>query len=177
MRRVFAALPLPDEVRQALAERIEPLRLPGRLIPPPNWHVTLRFLGWVDETVYERFLYGLTPVEEMRRFRVTLGRLGAFPNPRRATVLWLGVDKGSETMEALNEVTETAAVDAGLDPEERPFSPHLTLSRIRPPEAVARVVETGIEIGWVCDRVVVYQSRPARGGVVYDPLETLRLRR
>ncbi|HSO50875.1 MAG TPA: 2'-5' RNA ligase family protein, partial [Acidimicrobiia bacterium] len=54
--RVFVAAPLPDEVRMALADRLLQVELPGKVVPPESWHITLRFLGNLDEVVYERFL-------------------------------------------------------------------------------------------------------------------------
>lgn len=172
--RVFAAVPLPPEVRMALAEKIITLAIPGRLAPPENWHLTLRFLGTIDQVTYERFLSALE-VADIEPFEIGLGGIGAFPNVRKASVVWVAVDDGRKRLATLNEIAEEAAQSAGVAVEERPFHPHLTLSRVRPPTDVRSLEGIPIELGWRSDRVVVYRSRTGRGGARYEPLETLRL--
>ena len=168
-------MPPTAEARLAVAQTTGGLPIPGRLSPPENWHLTLRYLGRVDEVTYERFLHGLGDVAEERPFRITLGGVGAFPNPRRATVVWAGLITGEEELAALAAISEEAAVAAGLEPEERPFRPHLTLSRVRPPADVTGLVGEPVPASWRADRVVVYRSVPTRGGTAYEPLETFRL--
>lgn len=179
LSRVFAAVPLPTEIRMALAERLSSIDIPGKVAPPENWHLTLRFLGQVDEVAYERFLGLLSSADLGQRFKVRFGGLGAFPKASRATVMWVGVEQGSSDLERLAGVCEDAAQGAGLPPEDRPFRPHLTLSRIRPPENVRSRIDTfeAIDIGWRCESVVVYQSRQGPAGTRYEPLETVPLTR
>lgn len=164
---------MPPEVRMALADALVPLAIPGRLSPPENWHLTLRFLGTVDQVTYERFLSAFD-VENCEPFKVRLGGIGAYPNERRATVVWVGVDEGVAGLAALNEIAEKAAQQAGLPAEERPFHPHLTLSRVRPPADIGALVDVKPDLGWRCDGVVVFRSRTGRGGARYEPLETVR---
>lgn len=175
VRRVFAAVPLPNEVRQALGERIVGLTIPGKLAPSENWHLTLRFLGVVDDVTLDRFLAGLAPVEEVRSFRVRLTGYGVFPNARRSTVVWAGVDEGADELARLNEIAEEAARAAGLSPEERPYHPHVTLSRVRPPANSEHLLGEHLDLSWRCDRVVVYESRLGGGPPRYEPLETFDL--
>ncbi len=170
--RIFAAVPLPPEIRMALADRTSVLDIPGRLVPPENWHLTLRFLGIVDEVTYERFLAGMNGIEEVSPFPIRLGSLGGFPNERKATVLWADVSDGVETLGRLNEIAEEAARAAGLEPEERPYRPHFTLSRIRPPEDISALTAEKLDLRWSCDEILVYESRFNGGGVRYEPLET-----
>lgn len=156
----------------ALADRISDLELVGKLVPPQNWHLTLRFLGTVDEVIYERFLSGLSAIDGVSPFPIRLGGLGGFPSERKATVLWVDVIEGAETLGRLNEIAEEAALMAGLEPEERPYRPHLTLSRIRPPQNIGPLTAETLDLRWSCREIVVYQSRPGDGGVRYEPLET-----
>jgi 2'-5' RNA ligase len=161
----------------ALADRLGGFEIPGKIAPPENWHITLRFLGSVDEVSYERFLAALDTADLGEPFRVGLGNLGAFPGPRNATVIWVAVTKGLERLEDLAEVSEEAAQSAGLAAEERPFRSHLTLSRVRPGQDVSRLVETTPAMGieWRCESIVVYRSHLGRAGASYEPLETLAL--
>jgi len=68
---------------------------------------------------------------------------------------------------------------AGLDPDDRPFRPHLTLSRVRPEVDVSGLVGGALPLGidWKCESIVVYRSHLGRGGARYEPLETLPLSR
>lgn len=161
----------------ALVDRLRRVEVPGTIAPPENWHITLRFLGNVDEVAYERFLAALDTADLGEPFRVGLGNLGGFPRPRNATVIWVGVTKGLERLEDLAYISEDAAQSAGLAAEERPFRSHLTLSRVRPAQDVSRLIETTPAMGieWRCESIVVYRSHLGRGGASYEPLETLAL--
>lgn len=163
----------------ALADALSEVAIPGRLVPPENWHLTLRFLGGIDQVTSERMLAAIDQADLGGRFKLALRGLGAFPRPRKATVIWLGVTQGRDRLEDLADIAEVAAVDAGVGPEDRPFRPHLTLSRVRPEEDVTGLVETGADlgVGWRCESIVVYRSHLGPGGARYEPLETFSLSR
>jgi 2'-5' RNA ligase len=141
-RRLFLAVGLDDDTRHALAAHLdahleEPL--PGSKVPPENWHITLRFLGKVDDVQHDRLVTHLDEHLDVVPFRLRFGGLGAFPRPRKATVAWLAVE--APELAQLAMLAEEAAIAVGCMPEERPFHPHLTLSRIRPAADVSDVVE------------------------------------
>jgi len=173
--RVFVAAPLPADVRFALGERISEMAIPGRVAPVENWHVTLRFLDTIHRVTYERFLSELEKMGDQFSFPASLDGFGAFPNPRKATVFWAGIGRGYGDLALLNELAEEAAVASGLLPEERPFHPHLTLSRIRPPADVRDLIEEDLDLGWRCDRVLVFRSHLGRGPARYEPLDSVDL--
>lgn len=179
--RLFVAVPLTDEVRGALAAHIMAAgtarALPGKPVPPPNWHVTMRFFGPTDEVSYERFLAALTEAEWGRPFSVSFGGLGAFPRPARATVLWLAIERGVDRLERLAALNEQAAQEAGFAPEERPFHAHLTLSRIRPHQDVRPLIErvSPFPMSLPVDRLVVFRSHLGRGGARYEELDSFEL--
>lgn len=172
--RVFLAVALPPEIRFALAERIASIPIPGRVAPPENRHITIRFLDTIDQVTYERYLAALDPVSETS-FPIGLHGFGAFPNARKATVFWAGVGRGAIELARLNEAAEESALSVGLLPEERPFHPHLTLARIRPPVDVHDLVDEDLELGWRCERLVLYRSHLGRGGARYEPLDSIDL--
>jgi 2'-5' RNA ligase len=178
-RRLFIAAPLPAEVRMALADRLGSTPVPGRVVPPENWHLTLRFLGWADTTGYERVLAALDESDLGPSFQVKLGQMGAFPRPGKATVLWLDIVEGKTRLAELAALSDEAALAAGFPAEERPYQAHLTVSRVRPPEDVTAMIEGApdVGVGWPCTSVVVYQSHLGRGGARYEPLETFPLTR
>lgn len=173
--RVFVAVPLPPEVRFALAERIAEMDIPGKVGPAENWHVTIRFLDVIDQVTYERFLSSLERLGGQFSFPIALEGFGAFPRSSKATVFWAGIGRGAGDVSLLNELAEEAAVAAGLMPEERPFHPHLTLARIRPPSDVRDLVEEDLDLGWRCDHLIVYRSHLGRGPARYEPLDSVNL--
>ncbi|MET0565181.1 MAG: RNA 2',3'-cyclic phosphodiesterase [Acidimicrobiia bacterium] len=177
--RIFVAVPLPDELRMALADCLRPFDIPGKVVSAQNWHITLRFLGWTDDVAFDRMLASLDETDFGPGFDVRLGEMGAFPRPRRATVIWLAASRGLNRLEELAAAAEEAAQSAGFGPEDRPFRAHLTLSRVRPAEDVSDLVESfpGADLGWRCESVVVYRSHLGRGGARYEPLETFPLSR
>lgn len=149
--RAFVALVPPPEILAAADDRLAGMTIPGRRVPTRNWHVTLRFVGRVDETTYDRWVWSLSRID-FPSIRLRLTGMGAFPRASKATVLWVGL--GSDRLDRLAAAVEEATVAAGLPPEERPFRAHMTLSRIRPPQDVRALLETSraMEMGWEVNR-------------------------
>jgi 2'-5' RNA ligase len=173
LRRLFLGVPLGDEVGAMLAQHLQEHHLPGRAVPPGNWHLTVRFLGMVDQTVMERLIAELDQSDLGGSFQVALGGIGAFPRPAKASVIWLALAKGSERLSELNEIAEEASQAVGLAPEDRPFAPHLTLSRLRPEMDVRADLAAyrPVPFRWNAGELVLYESHMGRGGAVYEPLE------
>lgn len=159
----------------ALADGLVGIDLPGRLTNQEDWHITLRFLGRIEQSTLDRLMHGLTEIEEVPAFTLGLEGFGAFPNAKKATVFWAGIGDGRDGLDKLNEISEDAAVDAGVASEERPFRPHLTLSRIRPPSDVRSLMQEDLSLKWKCDRVVVYETRPGGEAIHYRAIEAFRL--
>ncbi|MBT8197061.1 MAG: RNA 2',3'-cyclic phosphodiesterase [Acidimicrobiia bacterium] len=179
--RIFVAVAMPDGARHALAHHLETslggLSMPGRPAPPDNWHITLRFLGNAEQLAYEKLLGGLDQADLGSRFRLRLGGLGAFPRADRASVLWVGTETGTVELVDLAATVEECVADAGFLAEERPFHPHLTLSRIRPHENVSDLVEdvAPARVAWDVGDVVVYRSHLGGGPARYEELERIPL--
>ena len=91
-----------------------------------------------------------------------LDRLGAFPNARRARVIWVGAGNGHTKLEHLAEKAEAAAVESGFDAESRKFSAHLTISRIRQSEPVSEFLGGAARIHAMMrvTEVVLFRSEP-----------------
>lgn len=169
--RVFAAVKPPTEVVAAVEDRLVSEAIPGRRVPPENWHITLRFIGETEPVGYERWLANLDAAPKPSAFRLSLGAVGAFPKPARATVLWVGVH--GEDIAGLAEVVDDAAEASGLGREERPFRPHLTVARIRPPEDVRRLTDARAGEERLPFRVTEFHVMAAVGGRyrVYETFE------
>ena len=173
------AVPVPDEVRHRIVAALDAALdvIPGRVVRAGNWHVTLRFLGEIDEVSYDMLLSRLAETDLGRHFRLRWSGLGVFPRATRATVLWMGLDRGEAALSALALAVDAAVDRAGFPPEDRPFNPHLTLSRLRPAEDVSALVALvpPFRIPMEVDRVTVYQSRLGSGGAAYRVLEEFPL--
>ena len=131
--RLFLAINLPDDARAALDREAQPLHAaaPGlRWVAPERVHLTVRFLG---EQPLERFADIRDALDEATarhaEVPLALGGLGAFPNFRRARVVWLGVAPDPR-LELLHHDVEDACLRLGFEPEGRPFRPHVTLARV-----------------------------------------------
>jgi 2'-5' RNA ligase len=139
--RLFYALELDDALRAALDHALAPLRA---VQPDLAWvhadklHLTMKFVGDVEERDVGRLTAAADTVASRHRpFEMTLGGVGAFPNFRRARVVWVGVESDPR-LELLHHDLEVACADAGLEVEGRPFRPHITVARVRTPLPIDR---------------------------------------
>ena len=174
--RLFIGVPVTQEARKEL-ERALPRNLPGKLVPPPNWHFTLRFLGATLPPARDDIIARLKTATCGKSFSVRFSELGAFPHPRRARILWIGVDEGAERMKQLAAIAEASARSAGFAAELKEFKPHLTLSRIDPPLSVKTLLSTKVKLGMrmPVNSVVLYRSRLGGGPARYEELERFEL--
>jgi RNA 2',3'-cyclic 3'-phosphodiesterase len=103
-------------------------------VAPGNLHLTLKFLGAVPETRIESIAGALSAASlEANPFQARIRGLGAFPSAGRPRVVWAGVTEGAAEMIDLARRVDTALAALGLPRDERPFSPHVTLGRVRRP--------------------------------------------
>ncbi len=130
--RLFTAIDIPADVSGKLGAMLDRLRPMAKL----SWtnvdkmHVTTKFIGeWPEDRLEEmkRTLAGVQPPGEIE---VAVRGLGWYPNANRPHVLWAGVKCG-EALESLARATDEAVHAIGVPAEERAYSPHLTLARIR----------------------------------------------
>lgn len=179
--RLFVGVPIPGEVRSALEAHLRATfgeRVRGKPVPPQNWHLTLRFLGDTDGERHRRLITALRGIEAGPAFDLSFGGLGAFPRPARATVLWVGVDEGRDEIRVLAAKIEEAAREAGFAPEEKEFSPHLTLSRINPPADLRRDIQSARPFGgrMTVDSFILFRSHLGGGPPRYERMERFPLR-
>ena len=136
MVRSFISIPVPKagiEVLERAVKRLDS-EIGGqvRWVRPRGIHVTLKFMGDIPASTVERVLEALPEVAAaFRPFEISVSGLGVFPNSRRPRVLWAGLDGDLATLLALQIAVDQAVEKLGLPKEERPFSPHLTLGRVR----------------------------------------------
>ena len=180
--RLFAAVPIPHPQLEALERTLAPLRarLPeARWIPSANQHVTLKFLGWVDESLVPAVGEAVAGVAARHApGPVAIRGLGAFPSERRARVVWAGLDDPRGLLGGLARDLDAAVVPLGFEPENREFRPHLTLARLRRPGTVAALtsVQVDMEIdAFLVKQMVVYRSHLSPKGARYEAMGTFPL--
>jgi 2'-5' RNA ligase len=173
--RLFVAVPLTEMAREGIVARLS--ALPGRLVPPENWHFTLRFLGETDPRMRDLLTAELRKARFGSAFSIRFGALGAFPRAKRARIVWLGVVEGAQRLISVAETVENAVRRAGFPAEERPFKPHLTLSRIEPTRSVADVLagHPPVEVKMPVTEVALVRSQLGKGPAQYQAIERFSL--
>jgi len=176
--RLFIGVPLTDDARRAIVRSL-PKSLPGKPVPPENWHFTLRFLGSTSTEARDQIVERLESATCGSPFTIRFSELGAFPNPKRARILWLGIDEGAERLIQLAAIAEGTARSVGFAAETKPFKPHLTLSRIDPPVTVAKLLGSKPRFGtrMTVDSLILYRSHLGGGPARYEEVVKIRLGR
>ena len=190
MLRSFVAVEIPAEIQSALARSTAPLQkaLPKPLIrwvAPQNVHLTLKFLGDVSPANLERLAEALkAEAVAHETFSMSVGGLGAFPTPRRARIIWIGLEAPASLMALLRGV-EAVTARLGYASEDRPFSPHLTIGRVGQNVSGTdfqriRTALEGATVGALgtlrVDAVHIFKSDLQPGGSVYTHLYTLPMK-
>jgi 2'-5' RNA ligase len=135
--RAFIAVELPEGMRHALACLQEKLKracgyCPARWVAPESIHLTLNFLGDVPVAKLDDIKSAIAQVASgAGAFELTLGGLGAFPNLERPHVIWVGLGGNVERLAGIQRNLKQRLSELGFSPENQPFSPHLTLARVR----------------------------------------------
>lgn len=132
--RLFVSVDLDDLTEEIAAVQEHFADTEGvRLTAPENVHVTLKFLGEVDETHLSDLAAALGKAvteADVGPFRAEFGGLDAFPDPDYIRVLWVGVDKGGAELTRLYDTIEERTVELGFDPADHEFTPHATVARM-----------------------------------------------
>jgi 2'-5' RNA ligase len=137
--RLFTAIEIPAEVKdnlRALLQRIRPLAN-FNWSPVENLHITTKFIGEWPEARLPEIKQALAAVA-FPGIDIAIQDLGWFPNPRQPRIFWAGVHAG-EALNALAAATDRATAAIGVPVETRPYSPHLTLARLKDRQPLDRL--------------------------------------
>jgi len=185
--RSFLAFELPVEIREqirVISKELKKTALPVRWVKVDNIHLTILFLGSVDEdTIGDIEEKVNVVVKGFSAFKTKLNAVGAFPHWRRPRVIWIGLNGDIGRLSNLrNKLLEELKV-LGFMPEKRPFRPHLTLGRFKGP------IDRGEDMKWILDRyrdinsdlyqlneLILYKSDLKPDGPVYTKMATWPLR-
>lgn len=132
--RLFIAINFPEAMRQRLWNETTALReagYPVKWVDAANIHMTVKFLGEVDESRVAGICRGAAAaVGETKVFQLPVGEFGAFPNLKRPRVVWVGCES-LPVLELLADAVEREMAQCGFEPEGRAFRPHVTIGRVR----------------------------------------------
>jgi RNA 2',3'-cyclic 3'-phosphodiesterase len=138
--RLFTAVDISKDVEHALGAMIHRLRPSAKIswTSPEKLHITTKFIGeWPEERI-EEMKRALGTVAKTGPIRIAVRGSGWFPNARDPHTLWVGVEAAPE-LAVLARATEHVVQAIGVPMEERKYSPHLTLARIRHRERLSRL--------------------------------------
>lgn len=182
------AVELDGDVQQALnrlQHELQRHRLPGlRWVRPEGIHLTLKFLGETPRDRVASIVEALSAsTTGVAPHDLSLGKLGTFGRRYAPRVLWVDLEGDLEPLLRLQEQVERALIPLGFPPENRRFSPHLTLARVRPEDARAVAEPLADAIGAVSAPTTPIEvrelsmmlSKLGPGGAVYTRLEAFPL--
>ena len=150
MIRSFIAIDFPAETTEKISRIISFFKQQtpdGTLkwVEPQNLHLPLKFLGDIPENQIKPILSCLDKtLKDTAAFEISIGELGMFPTAKAPRVVWLGI-RGAQPLTALHQELDQALKALRIAPDKKPFSPHLTIARVRPsvePQTVQSIGQT-----------------------------------
>jgi 2'-5' RNA ligase len=171
-KRLFVAIDLPKSAEQLLT-RLDP-HLPGvRWLEPRQMHLTLGFFGQIPQALGLGLREKLCAIR-FRSFFLPITGLGTFPAKGAPKIIWIGVGTGHPHLFQLHKRVQEAALAVGIEPDLRPWHPHISLARCRdtPLQAVQQFLKRNVELdtGMIrVDAFHLYSSELTPAGSVYTP--------
>jgi 2'-5' RNA ligase len=179
--RTFTAIFPPADVQSAVARALKAARNSiddrVRWVRPENVHLTLKFLGDVQREDLGELCAALEEAcARHTPFDASLAGLGAFPSKRRARILWAGIGAGSERLSSLAADLDAVLMPLGFEREERTYTPHLTLGRIRGRPANLDLPQIVWDLGFPVQRVELVESTLTAEGSAYRIVRAFTLK-
>lgn len=181
--RAFLAVVPPREAREKIEAVREPLKAlaeRGRWVHPSLWHLTMKFLGEVEDELVPAIADLVAQVTARHEsFELALGGFGMFPNADRPRVFWVGLQEGRDKLAELATEVDLELDGLGFEPDRDGFQPHMTLARFREPHEVGDLrgnYDTSEEIcRFEVEAVVLMKSVLRPRGPEYSVVEKLEL--
>jgi 2'-5' RNA ligase len=186
MRRLFIALPLEDDARVSLRGIHADMGSWGsllKIVPPENYHLTLKFLGNCDDDLARSIESGFGSLHAgSGEIPFRLRGIGTFPGIKRASVLWCGLETDREAVQQIYGMIEGFASPFGFKEEKRDFVLHLTLARVRRGRKLSGEIVGYIERNRETvfgdssfRRITLFSSQLTPQGPVYSEIVNLNL--
>lgn len=181
--RLFTAIDLPQDILLRLERLVAALRREALInwSPLDNLHITTKFIGQWPEERLEELHEALLEVAPRSAFEVEIANLGWFPNERSPRVLWIGAQGGS-AVSLLAKETEERLASLGIAREDRNFSPHLTLARIKSPVPLGALRKRVEELQpaligkFQASQFALFRSDPGSNSSIYRKLREYKFK-
>lgn len=176
--RTFVAIDIPEEIRRKvvdLVDGLKPATTKVRWTRPEGLHITLKFIGEIPPEKVEAVKGRLESVRSSGPVAIKVRGTGYFPSARSPQIIWVGIEAGRELSELARQVEEVL-VALGIPQEDRPFSAHLTLGRLRVPDKILALQELlrhrePLEFGrFTASEFFLYESKLSSEGSHYRRL-------
>ena len=188
--RSFIAIELPDDLKLALIRLQEQLQsgksTSVKWVDPYNIHLTLKFLGNISTDIVDKVTRALEEaVRGISPFHLETKGLGAFPSLKRVQVVWVGITGEVDRLSQLQQRIESSLASLGFVSESRPFTPHLTLARLRDRATTDEqqnlgqlIASTSLETVYSLDvdSVHLMRSQLTREGPIYSRISSVKLK-
>jgi len=188
--RAFIAIELPAEIKKYLSGLQEKLKATGaeiRWVKPLNIHLTLKFLGEIDQEHFFQICETLDRItKESACYTISLGVVGAFPKITSPRTIWAAIEKGREQTQDLAERIEVELVKKGCPKEVRPYSSHITIGRRKSPLNLNRLIQElsnladspkALPLEFPVTKIILYKSTLTAGGPFYEILHEANLKK
>lgn len=187
--RTFIAIELPKELKHLLARLQDQLKASCadvKWVAPLNIHLTLKFLGEIDDKKLDGVIRILEETAKERQpFYIRLSSVGAFPKIDFPRVIWVGIDKGDEETKHIAKVLEQKLAKIGISKETRPFSSHITIGRLRSSlnrERLAKNLNILADnfdkqnVEFSVNKITLFKSTLTPQGPIYEVIEEANLK-
>ena len=189
--RSFIAIELPDELKLGLAQLEAQLKVSKQ--PWVKWvdsnsiHLTLKFLGNIATDRISQITWAMEEAAQgISPFHLEVSDLGVFPNLRRVQVVWVGISGEMDKLSQLQQHLESNLARLGFAPESRPFTPHLTLARLRDRASLDErqrfgqlIASTRFEAAYtiIVEAISLMRSQLTREGAIYSRISSVKLKK
>ena len=185
--RSFIAIEIPEEIKKAISSIQNELKKSLGKVSNISWarpettHLTLKFLGDVPEEKIRSTEEALRlSARGIKAFNISVTGLGGFPNLEVPRVLWAGTFESAE-LKNLHAAIEGSLYAIGFEKDEKPFTPHLTLARIKSPfegKKLSKAIKelgTDIKADFIADSVILFKSELDSKGAAHTPIAKIIL--
>jgi 2'-5' RNA ligase len=184
--RAFISIEIPENIKDNIEKSIDEMKFtlsPLKWVDKKNLHITLKFLGWVVDEKVDGMISSVADLAKgFGSIKMNFAGLGVFPNAKHPRVIWVGINEGSDKIKELAEKIDARLSSEGYrKEEEREFSPHLTIGRIKEKidaEPLGKFMEKNATTefgGFTAEHISVMKSTLRRSGPIYEEIKQVRL--
>ena len=180
MIRAFIAVEIDAPHKEKLSALISYLKKSNasvKWVTENQMHLTLKFLGNIGQENVQKISGVLKATAgDFSTFNILFSKIGAFPNYERPRIIWLGIEKGKESLKLLNNKVECELEKIGFSKEKREYKAHLTLGRVKSlkniPGLSRLINEADLQFQdeIKIDKLILFQSTLTPKGAIYTPL-------